>query len=150
MTKLFYRYRIEKELFYIYRIKKAGKTEMYRRISDSDIKVMEVLWENGDVSAKEIATKLQDKVGWSKTTTYTVIKSCIKKGFIRRDDPNFVCHALKTLNEVRKNETQSLIDRIFSGSKDQLITQLVCEENLSKKDLELLRKIILSNREDKK
>lgn len=45
------------------------------KLFDSELKVMQVLWENGDTSAKDIAAVLGKQVGWSKTTTYTVIKN---------------------------------------------------------------------------
>ena len=50
------------------------------KLFDSELKVMDILWKEGDTSAKEIAEKLNEQVGWSKTTTYTVIKKCIDKG----------------------------------------------------------------------
>ncbi|MDE7279131.1 MAG: BlaI/MecI/CopY family transcriptional regulator, partial [Oscillospiraceae bacterium] len=56
------------------------------KLFDSELKVMQVLWEKGDSSAKDIAASLADQVGWSKTTTYTVIKKCIDKGAVSRTD----------------------------------------------------------------
>ena len=44
------------------------------KLFDSELKVMDILWKEGDTSAKVIAEKLNAQVGWSKTTTYTVIK----------------------------------------------------------------------------
>ena len=60
---------------------------MSLKLFDSEKRVMECIWDNGDMSAKEIAAELNIRVGWSKTTTYTVIKKCIEKGAIRRSDP---------------------------------------------------------------
>ena len=54
------------------------------KLFDSELKVMDILWKEGDTSAKEIAEKLNEQVGWSKTTTYTVIKKCIDKGAVGR------------------------------------------------------------------
>ena len=45
---------------------------MELKLFDSERKVMEVLWDHGDLSAKELADRLKELVGWSKTTTYTV------------------------------------------------------------------------------
>lgn len=44
------------------------------KLFDSELKVMDLLWKKGDISAKEIAAELKEQIGWSKTTTYTVIK----------------------------------------------------------------------------
>lgn len=52
------------------------------KLFDSEWKVMDELWENGDLSAKELSQRLNSCVGWNKNTTYTVIKKCVDKGAI--------------------------------------------------------------------
>ena len=47
------------------------------KLFDSEWKVMEVLWQKNDRTAKEISLRLADTIGWNKNTTYTVIKKCI-------------------------------------------------------------------------
>ena len=54
------------------------------KLFDSEWKVMEVLWQKNDRTAKEISLRLADTIGWNKNTTYTVIKKCIEKGAIER------------------------------------------------------------------
>lgn len=44
------------------------------KLFDSELKVMELLWREGELSAKQIAELLKEQIQWSKTTTYTVIK----------------------------------------------------------------------------
>lgn len=50
------------------------------KLFDSELKVMSVLWRDGDVPAKYIAKLLTEELGWNVNTTYTLIKRCIKKG----------------------------------------------------------------------
>ena len=76
---------------------------MELKLFDSERKVMEVLWDHGDLSAKELADRLKELVGWSKTTTYTVIKKCIDKKAVSRSEPGFVCHPLVSREEVREH-----------------------------------------------
>ncbi|MGG3278480.1 BlaI/MecI/CopY family transcriptional regulator, partial [Paenibacillus macerans] len=57
---------------------------MQIKLFDSELKIMDVLWKNGDTTAKQIAETLKEQVGWNKTTTYTLIKRCIDKGAIER------------------------------------------------------------------
>jgi len=52
------------------------------KLFDSELKVMEVLWKEGDIPAKQIAKQLTGQLGWNVNTTYTLIKRCIKKGAI--------------------------------------------------------------------
>ncbi len=64
------------------------------KLFDSELKIMNILWQEGDMAAKNIAKQQKEEVGWNVNTTYTLIKRCIKKGAIERQDPNFICHAL--------------------------------------------------------
>ena len=51
---------------------------MQEKLFPSEIKVMEIIWDNGEITAKEIAAEMAKTAGWSKTTTYTVIKKCLE------------------------------------------------------------------------
>ena len=112
------------------------------KLFDSEWKVMEVLWQKNDRTAKELSLCLADSIGWNKNTTYTVIKKLEAKGFIKRDEPNFVCTSLVSRDEVRREETHSLIDKLFGGSKKALFSSLLEDEKLSEDELTELRKMI--------
>ena len=75
---------------------------MAMKFFDSELKVMEVLWKRGDLTAKAISDILKDEIGWNMNTTYTIIKKCIAKGAIQRSEPNFLCHALTTKPEAQE------------------------------------------------
>ena len=57
------------------------------KLFDSELKVMDVLWKEGDVPAKHVADVLTKELGWNKNTTYTLIKRCIKKGAVNVLNP---------------------------------------------------------------
>ena len=76
---------------------------MQSKLFDSELKVMGVLWREGDCTAKHISDILKQEVGWNMNTTYTLIKRCIGKGAIQRSEPNFLCHALIQKEEVRNS-----------------------------------------------
>ena len=95
------------------------------KLFDSELKVMDVLWKEGDTTAKHISDVLSKEVGWNMNTTYTLIKRCIKKGAVERSEPNFMCHALIPKEEVQKAETDELINKIYDGSADKLFTALL-------------------------
>jgi predicted transcriptional regulator len=115
---------------------------MEKKLFDSELKVMEILWKQGEATAKEIAEELHRQVGWSKTTTYTVIKKCIEKGAIERREPNFICHALITKEEAQKYETNELIDKMYDGHPDKLIAALIGEKRLDKAAIMRLKELI--------
>ena len=115
---------------------------MQEKLFDSEAKVMEILWERGPLSAKEVSLIAADAIGWNKNTTYTVIKKLEAKGFIRRDEPGFVCTPLVTKDEIQKKEAKSLLDKVFGGSRKALFSALLEDEKLSKNEIEELRKLI--------
>lgn len=115
---------------------------MEKTLFDSERKVMEVIWKEGDVTAKQISLTLRDTIGWNKNTTYTVIKKCIQKGFIERLEPNFVCRALLSKEQAVQDDTREFVNRVFDGSVPLLFSSLLSQKALSKKELEELKRMI--------
>lgn len=112
------------------------------KLFDSERRIMECLWDAGDLSAKDLAARLSAQVGWSKTTTYTVIKKCIDKNAVQRTDPGFLCHALVSREDVREQETNELIQRNYGGSADLLVASLLGRKKLSSNEISNLKKLI--------
>ncbi|MDE6387427.1 MAG: BlaI/MecI/CopY family transcriptional regulator [Lachnospiraceae bacterium] len=112
------------------------------KLFDSELKVMGILWNEGDVPAKHIADLLTKELGWNKNTTYTLIKRCIKKGAIERSEPNFMCHALIAKEAVQEAETTELINKVYDGSADKLFAALLGRKKLSAKQIEKLKQIV--------
>ena len=112
------------------------------KLFDSELKVMDVLWREGDAAAKYIAAVLNEEVGWNVNTTYTLIKRCIKKGAIERTEPNFMCHALIPKEDVQEAETDELINKIYDGSADKLFAALLGRKKLSREQIDKLRKMV--------
>ncbi len=115
---------------------------MKEKLFDSEAKIMAIIWEKGPLSAKEISLIATDSIGWNKNTTYTVIKKLEAKGFIRRDDPGFLCTALVSQAEIQKVEAESLLNRVFGGSHKALFSALLEDEKLSENEIKELRKLI--------
>lgn len=115
---------------------------MNEKLYDSEAKVMEIIWANSPISAKEISLIAADTIGWNKNTTYTVIKKLEAKGFISRKDPGFICTPLITQNQIQKQEASSLVKKIFGGSRKALFSALIEDEPLSEDEINELRKLI--------
>lgn len=112
------------------------------KLFDSELKVMDVLWKEGDTPARRIAEFLKGELGWNVNTTYTLIKRCIKKGAIERTEPNFICHALIPKEDVQEAETNELINKIYDGSADKLFAALLGRKKLSAEQIEQLKQIV--------
>lgn len=115
---------------------------MQIKLFDSELKVMEILWTEGDCTAKRIAELTKEQAGWSKTTTYTVIKKCLEKGAVKRQEPNFLCHALVTRQEAQQFETQELIHKMYGGAADQLVASVLGSKKLSSGEIQRLKQLV--------
>lgn len=115
---------------------------MEYKIFDSELKILELLWDNGELTAKDIAALASEQVGWSKTTTYTVLKKCVEKGLVERREPGFCCRALVTRQEAQRWETQELIDRMYGGAADRLVASLLEGKALSVEEIQRLRRLV--------
>lgn len=112
------------------------------KLFDSELKVMDILWKEGDAPAKHIAEILTQELGWNKNTTYTLIKRCMKKGAIERTEPNFMCHALIAKEKVQEAETNELINKVYDGSADKLFAALLGRKKLSAEQIQKLKQIV--------
>ncbi|MDR0889339.1 MAG: BlaI/MecI/CopY family transcriptional regulator, partial [Oscillospiraceae bacterium] len=108
------------------------------KLFDAELRLMELLWEHAPISAKEISLLAAEKLDWNKNTTYTVIKRLIEKQVVRRDEPNFICTCLINRDAVQKAETNTLIERLFGGSKKAFFAAFA-DETLSPDEVEALR-----------
>ena len=117
---------------------------MKLKLFDSELKIMETLWKHGDCTAGQMAKMLKDEIGWNRNTTYTVIKKCIDKGAVVRLEPNFLCRAAVTRQEIQAAETEELIDRMFDGSKAECFAAFLSGQDLSGKELDELKQMLIS------
>lgn len=112
------------------------------KLFDSELKIMEIVWEHEPISAKEISIIAADTIGWNKNTTYTVIKKLIDKNIINREEPNFSCTSIVKKEDVAKLETKSLIDKLYGGSKKAFFAAFIENEKLSETEIAELKTMI--------
>ena len=115
---------------------------MQEKLFESEAKVMDIIWAKAPISAKEISLIAAETIGWNKNTTYTVIKKLEAKGFIKREDPGFICTPLISQNQMQKVEAVSLVTKVFGGSRKALFSALLEDEPLSDEEINELRKLI--------
>ena len=112
------------------------------RLHEGELNVMELLWSNKALAAKDIAKIIKEYIGWEKNTTYTVIKRLIDKGAIEREDPGFICRAIISKSTIQDIETKALLDKIYNGSLSNFIATYLVNQEFSSSDIAELKKII--------
>jgi len=112
------------------------------KVFDSELKVMEVLWSEGEVTASYITKILKEEIGWNINTTYTIIKKLVAKGAIERREPKFKCIPLITKEQVQKYEARELGDKLFAGDSDIFLSAFLDGKKLSKKEITRMKELI--------
>ena len=112
------------------------------RLHEGELNVMELLWSNSVLAAKDIAKIIKEYIGWEKNTTYTVIKRLIDKGAVTREDPGFLCRAQITKKEVQRIETEALLAKMFNSSLRIFIQDYLGQRRLSTEEIIELQRMI--------
>lgn len=110
------------------------------KIFDSELRLCEILWEHQPVKSSELARLCAERLGWKKSTTYTVIKRLTERGVVKTE--NAVVTALVSRDEVQRAESRAFVERNFSGSLPGFLTAFVGGRGLSVEEAEELRRMI--------
>lgn len=112
-------------------------------ISETEWKIMEVVWSSRGMGFAEIKNALSD-MNWSDSTIKTLIRRLVAKGALEFKENGGVnkYFAVAEQDECRLKETKNLINRIYNGSVKMLVTNLVNDSNLSEDEAEKLMDII--------
>lgn len=110
------------------------------KIFDSELRFCEILWEHQPVRSSELAHLCTEKLGWKKSTTYTVIKRLTERGVVQTEDA--VVTALVSRDQVQRAESRAFVERNFSGSLPGFLNAFVGERGLSAEEADELRRMI--------
>ena len=116
--------------------------KMTENLYDSEIKVMEILWDNGPTSAKELSDRLKVSTDWSINTSYTVTRKLVSKGFIERREPGFICVPAVSREDEQKKEIRHLLQKLFKGSRAGLVSALLSDEELTEEERNEIRSLL--------
>lgn len=112
------------------------------RLHEGELNIMELLWSNKALAARDIAKIIKEYIGWEKNTTYTVIKRLIDKGAIERQEPGFLCIALVSKQSIQVIETKVLLHKLYNGSLSKFFTDYLQNQELTSAELLELERIV--------
>lgn len=110
------------------------------KIFESEYRFCLILWENEPITCANIAALCKDELGWSRTTTYTVIKRLEDRGFLKKDGSTVT--TLFSKEQIQIAEMDEFIDKTFEGSLPSFIAAFAKKQKLSQKDLDEIQKIL--------
>jgi len=110
------------------------------KIFESEYRFCLILWEHEPIRSTELAKLCAEKLGWSKTTTYTVIKRLSERGVVKNE--NTIVTALVSKEEAQQSEIDELVEKKFEGSLPAFIAAFTRKRELSDDQIEEIRRII--------
>ena len=113
---------------------------MSPKIFESEYRFCLILWEHEPIRSTDLAKLCKEKLDWSKTTTYTVIKRLSERGVIKNE--NAVVTSIVSKEQAQQSELEELMDKKFEGSLPAFIAAFGKRQALSDAEIEEIRKII--------
>ena len=113
---------------------------MFCKLSDAEYRFMEEVWKVEPVKSSALVKICEEKFGWKKSTTYTVIKNLINKNALVNED-TFV-KSLVTAEDVAKSAGEEIVDKAFKGNVLDMFAAFLQDRKLSKEEYLKLEKMI--------
>lgn len=113
-------------------------------ITEAESRVMEVLWQRAPQASEEIVAALVEPTGWHEKTIRTLLSRLLGKDAIaaQKDGRRYLYSPLLRRADWQKQESRSLLDRVFEGRLTPLLTHFSEHEKFSANDLAELRKLV--------
>lgn len=113
-------------------------------LTEAEWTVMECLWEKSPRTGRETVAWLDQKMGWTRSTTLTMLRRLEAKGAVAGDTEG----ELKTFRpliareDVAVRETENLLDRAYKGSLSLLVSSLTKKQSLPQEEIDELYAIL--------
>lgn len=114
------------------------------RITEAEAKVMEALWRESPLTAEQVIAEVAAGEGWSETTVKTLLGRLLAKKAIaaKRDGRRYLYRPRIEREAYVAAESRYLLDRLFAGKLAPFIAQFSEKHDLSKQEIEELRKLV--------
>lgn len=110
------------------------------KLFDAEHKFVSLIWDNEPINSTELVKLCLEKLGWKKSTTYTVLRKLCERGILQNQ--NAIVTTLIKREEAQKHESEALIEKAFDGSLPQFLTAFLGKNKISEKEAEELKRII--------
>ncbi len=110
------------------------------KIHEGEYRFCLILWENEPIQSAQLAQLCKERLGWSRTTTYTIIRRLTDRGVVKSE--NAIVSAVVKKEEVQLREMNELMEKTFEGSLPAFVAAFARRQKLSDEDVEALRRMI--------
>lgn len=110
------------------------------KIHESEYRFCLILWEYEPVTAVELVKLCRERLGWKRTTTYTVIRRLGERGVLKNE--NGTVTSLVSKDTAQACEIDELVEKKFSGSIPAFVAAFTKRREMSEKELDELQGMI--------
>ena len=110
------------------------------KIHESEYRFCLIMWEQEPVSSVELVKLCQEKLGWKRTTTYTVIKRLAERGVLENNDG--IITSVVSKDDAQAGEIDELVEKKFEGSLPAFVAAFTKRQKLSEDDLDEIQSMI--------
>ena len=114
------------------------------KLCESEYRFMQIVWEAAPLTSGQLAALCLEKLGWKKSTTYTVLKKLCGRGFVQNQMA--VVTPLVKREDVQSYQSEVLVERTFSGSLPAFIAAFVRGRKLDEEEAEEIKRMIDQSR----
>ena len=116
-----------------------------KELTERELEVMHVFWEQGEITISEARENLESGGrNLAYTTVATLVKILVEKQFLQQtnDQRPFSFKPTRSFKEVSGNIVSDMVAKVFGGSREQLLVQLMEKKKLTKREREFLEDIL--------
>ncbi len=110
------------------------------KIFASEYRFCLILWEHEPINSTKLAKLCKEQLGWSRPTTYTVIRRLSERGVLKNEDT--IVTTLVTKEQVQQAEMAEMMDKTFEGSVPAFIAAFANSNRLTQEDIQQLEELI--------
>ena len=114
------------------------------KLYDAEYRLMEIVWEKEPLSSTELYKACLPRLGWKKSTTYTVLRKLCERGFLK-NEASLVTSLVKK-EDVQRYESQAVVEKWFGRSLPRFVAAFLGERKLSEEEAEELKRLIDESR----
>ena len=110
------------------------------KVFDQEYRFCLILWEVEPINSTELVRICKERLGWSKATTYTVIRRLSERGILKNE--RTIVSTLVTKEQVQASQIDEMVDKTFEGSLPAFVAAFTKHRKLSEKDIADIRRMI--------
>ena len=116
------------------------------KIFESEYRFCLILWDNEPINSTKLVQLAKESLGWSKATTYTVIRRLSERGVLKNE--NTIVSTLISKEEAQKSRLEEMVEETFEGSMPAFIAAFSKSRKLTRQEVQQLKALIDSYEEE--